>query len=140
MSRAIQAQSWYLANMLALPGISFLVLVFLYFKYVRTYQGQIRDQNDLEYSEENTNKPQTVYITQDELDASHIRSALWLSIIGGVLVIGGCGLLFLTAGNNAKSWVMIVLYFTCLHTSFVLWGMFNLAKALSSKLPFFKPV
>ncbi|GLQ30901.1 hypothetical protein [Litoribrevibacter albus] len=137
MSKAIQAQAWYLANLLALPGLSFLVLLYLYLKYVRPYQGEIRDQRDLELSEDSS-LPKMLTLTQQELDASHIRSAFWLSVIGGGSVIGGCGLLFLLTGNNAKAWVMIVLYFTVLHTSFVLWGMFNLAKAWSSKLPFFK--
>lgn len=137
MSKAVQAQAWYLANLLALPGLSFLVLLYLYLKYVRPYQGEIRDQRDLELSEVKS-LPRSLMLTQAELDVSHIRSAFWLSVIGGTSVIGGCGLLFVLAGNNAKAWVMLVLYFTILHTSFVLWGMFNLAKAWSSKLPFFK--
>ncbi|MFC3153256.1 hypothetical protein ACFOEK_19610 [Litoribrevibacter euphylliae] len=137
MSKAVQAQAWYLANLLALPGLSFLVLLYLYLKYVRPYQGVIRDQRDLELSDDQP-LATSLTITQAELDASHIRSAFWLSVIGGSTVIGGCGLLFFLTGNNAKAWVMIVLYFTVLHTSFVLWGMFNLAKAWSSKLPFFK--
>jgi hypothetical protein len=138
VSKAVQAQAWYLANLLVLPGLSFLMLLYLYLSYVRPFQGKIRDQRDLELSEEQASLPMSLTLSEEELDASHIRSAFWLSVIGGASVIGGCGLLFLLAGNNAKAWVMIVLYFTILHTSFVLWGMFNLAKAWSSKLPFFK--
>lgn len=140
MSRAIQAQGWYLANLLVLPGVSFFVLLVLYFKHVKPYKGDIRDHNDLEYLSEDINPRMLPKVSQQELDASHIRTAFWLSIIGGSCVIGGCLMLFWIAGNSPKSWVMIVLYFTILHTSFVLWGMFNLAKAISSKLPFFKPV
>lgn len=141
MSRAVQAQGWYLANLLLLPGISFVVLLVLYLKNVSGFASKIRDASDLTFDE--TLAPQARRLLEKnipplELDASHIRAALWLSVIGGSLVLGGASSLYLFAGNNAQAWTLIILYFTVMHTSFVMWGIFNLARAMSNRLPFFK--
>ncbi len=143
MTQPVQAQSWYLANLLVLPGISFLVLIYLYLKYVRSYQGKIRDASDLSLdpslSAQDCQRIEK-HLPSEEMNASHIRAAFWLSALGGVCVFGGCSLILLFQGNTPNAWMMIVLYFTVLHTSFVLLGIINLARALAQRLPFFKVV
>lgn len=141
MTKSVHAQSWYLANLLALPGISFIVLTVLYFKHVLPFQGQIRDALDASFdAAESAQERQRLEknIPQDDRDIAHIRAAFWLSVFGGGSVFGGSGLLLLLQGNTPNAWMMIVLYFTVIHTSFVLLGILNLARALAQRLPFFK--
>ena len=94
MNKSVQAQALYLANLLALPGLSFLLLAFLYYKLV--WQGEqqiIRDALDLNLDDCKDLKQQRGIessISQQELDQSHARAAFWLSVIGGSLVLGGC--------------------------------------------------
>lgn len=142
MNKSVQAQALYLANLLALPGLSFLLLAFLYYKLV--WQGEqqaIRDELDLNLDDCKDLKQQRGIessISQQELDQSHTRAAFWLSVIGGSLVLGGCSSIYLAIEHSTHAWPMIILYFTIMHTSFVMWGMINLARAMSSRLPYFK--
>jgi len=142
MNKSVQAQALYLANLLALPGLSFLLLALLYRKLVWTSNsGKIRDALDLNLEDcKDLKHRRTIEnsVSQKELDQSHSRAAFWLSIIGGSCVLGGCSAIYLFIGNGDQAWPMIILYFTILHTSFVMWGMVNLARAMSSRLPFFK--
>lgn len=149
MNKSVQAQALYLANLLALPGISFLLLAMLYRKLVwlpaknkgSSAPQKIRDALDLNLDECQDLKQRRVIetnVSQKELDQSHSRVALWLSVIGGVAVVGGCSLIYLMTEGSTQAWPMIILYFTIMHTSFVLWGMVNLAQAMSSRLPYFK--
>ncbi|MFT4908568.1 MAG: hypothetical protein ACI978_002665 [Oleispira sp.] len=145
MNKSVQAQALYLANLLALPGFSFFLLAFLYRKWVWIPRKQsvlkIRDALDLNLDECKDLKQRRAIetsISQTELDQSHVRAALFLSLIGGILVVGGCSLIYLMIDNSSQAWPMIILYFTIMHTSFVLWGMVNLAQAMSSRLPYFK--
>ena len=145
MKKSVQAQALYLANLLALPGLSFLLLALLYRKLVgipRKHPAlKIRDALDLNLDDCTDLKQRRAIensVSQTELDQSHSRVALWLSVIGGTAVVGGCSLIYLAMENSAQAWPMIILYFTIMHTSFVLWGMVNLAQAMSSRLPYFK--
>ena len=142
MNKSIQAQALYLANLLALPGLSFLLLALLYRKLVWTsYAGKIRDALDLNLDDCKDLKQQRMIensVSQKELDQSHSRAAFWLSVIGGSSVMGGCSTIYLMMESSNQAWPMIILYFTIMHTSFVMWGMINLARAMSSRLPFFK--
>ena len=150
MNKSVRAQGFYLLNLLALPGIAFLLLAFQYRKLVWIPQknskqsnssSKIRDALDLNLDGcEDLKQRRTIEnsVSQTELDQSHSRAALLLSIIGGVAVVGGCSLIYLLMGGSAQTWPMVIVYFTTMHTSFVLWGMVNLAQAMSSRLPYFK--
>lgn len=145
MNKSVQAQALYLANLLVLPGVSFLLLALLYRKLVWIPRKQsklkARDALDLNLDECKNLKQRRVIetsVSQTELDQSHSRVALWLSVIGGTAVMGGCSFIYLAMESTAQAWPMIILYFTIMHTSFVLWGMVNLAQAMSSRLPYFK--
>lgn len=142
MNKSVQAQALYLANLLALPGIAFVLLAFLYRKLVwLTKPSSIRDTSDLNLHQCTDLKQRRAIessVGQDEIDQSHVRAAFWLSVIGGVSVVGGCSLIYFVMGNTSQAWPLIIVYFTTMHTSFVLWGMFNIARAMSARLPFFK--
>lgn len=149
MNKSVQAQALYLANLLALPGIAFLLLALLYRKLVwitrktssKKKSVKIRDALDLNLDECKDLKQRRIIensVSQKELDQSHSRVALLLSIIGGSSVVGGCSIIYFTMEGSTQAWPMIIVYFTIMHTSFVLWGMVNLAQAMSSRLPYFK--
>ncbi len=147
MNKSIQAQALYLANLLALPGIAFLLLAFLYRKLVwiprKTSKVVIRDALDLNLDDcENLKQRRVIEnsVSQTELDQSHARVALLLSVIGGTSVVGGCSSIYFLMSGSTQAWPMIIVYFTIMHTSFVLWGMVNLAQAMSSRLPYFKVI
>lgn len=144
MKKSVQVQAWYLSNLLLLPGISFLILAWHYYKLVwiepDSVRKSIRDATDLSDKALNLKARRLLEnsVGQKELDQSHSRAAFWLSIIGGSTVLGGCSSLFFFIEDSAQAWTMIIVTFTILHTSFVMWGMVNLAQAMSSRLPYFK--
>ncbi len=145
MTRSVQIQGWYLANLLILPGIAFFMLVYSYFKYVVNDSPVLilkyKDSVDLQLmSPSNVIEQKTVekYIEPVQLSAAHTRAAFWLSILGGGSVFGGCLCLYLMMGSTEQAWPVIILYFIMMHTVFVMWGMFNLARAMADRLPIFK--
>lgn len=146
MNKSVQAQGLYLANLLALPGIAFLLLAFLYRKLVwiprKNSTAKVRDALDLNVDDCDLKQRRTIEnsVSQTELDQSHSRAALFLSCIGGLLVVGGCSSIYFIMRESSQVWPMVIVYFTIMHTSFVLWGMVNLAQAMSSRLPYFKVV
>jgi hypothetical protein len=149
MNKSVHAQILYLANLLVLPGISFVLLALQYRTLVwkprkgmaKSKSSKIRDVLDLNLDDVKDLKKRRVIetsVSQQELDQSHTRVAFLLSMIGGLSVIGGCSTIYLLMEHSTHAWPMIIVYFTIMHTSFVLWGMVNLAQAMSSRLPFFK--
>lgn len=149
MNKSVKAQAWYLSNLLLLPGLSFLVLAWMYRNLVwaptRNIKTKIKDMIDIGSdigNGESLNLKQRRAIestfSQKELDQSHARAAFWLSIFGGTSVFGGSSLIYISLENLDQALPLIIVYCIVLHTSFVLWGMVNLAQAMSSRLPFFK--
>ena len=106
MNKSVQAQALYLANLLALPGLSFLLLAWLYRKLVWTSNtSKIRDALDLNLDDCKDLKQQRMIensVSQKELDQSHSRVALWLSVIGGCSVVGGCSSIYLLMETRLK--------------------------------------
>lgn len=147
MNKSVKAQGLYLLNLLAMPGIAFLLLALQYRKLVwipkKKSTQPIRDALDLNLDECTDLKHRRTVensVSQAELDQSHSRVALLLSLIGGTAVMGGCSLIYFLMGDSTQAWPMVIVYFTIMHTSFVLWGMVNLAQAMSSRLPYFKVI
>lgn len=104
---AIIAESLYLANLLLLPGLAFLTLMWLYFKY--------------------ENK-------SSQLAGCHLRQTFSASIWAGLLLILVNGVIILAGGYNSPYMLIImILYFTICHSSLVLLGMIGLVKAISGQ-------
>ncbi|MCP5160784.1 MAG: hypothetical protein H6999_08005 [Hahellaceae bacterium] len=104
---AVKAASWYLVNLLLLPGIAFLVLFRLYLRH-------------------GSGNPAG-------LGVNHVRQAFWMSILGGSLVLLGSGGILLLMGNSPDMWATLIVYFTIVHSSFVMWGVLALAWAMAGK-------
>lgn len=108
-SGAVVPVVWYLLNLLALPVIGFVVLVWLFLSAEQV----------------------------PALRGAHTRASFYMSIIGAVLIFSGVGVFWLLFGNTGNFWTGAIVWTIVLHTSFVLWGMVSLAQAVSEKPPYF---
>ena len=103
---AVLAQVIYLANLLALPGLSFMVLLYLNWSHRHT---------------------------DDQLGRCHLKKTVRLSWWFLLVVPGGTILILLLTGYSGIGISMAILYAIVMHTSFVLLGVLGLANAISGK-------
>ena len=105
---AVLAEALYLVNLLVLPGIGFLLLVGLWFKY--------KD-------------------SAPPLAHQHLKQTTFISLIGGLLIVTLSGLILGLGGLDWEwTWVTLILYFTCIHSTLVLLGMYALIKAMNGQM------
>ncbi len=107
LALAVAAESLYLANLMLVPGIAFLSLLWL---YRRKRPGA------------------------PPLAAAHLTQTLSASLWAGALLVGANALiLFLGGYRGAWTWVVVIICFTVCHASLVLLGILGLAKALAGQ-------
>ena len=105
---AVLAEALYLVNLLVLPGITFLLLVGLWFKF--------KD-------------------SAPPLARQHLKQTTFVSLIGGLLIVTLSGLILGLGGLAWEwTWVTLILYFTCIHSTLVLFGMYALIKAMNGQM------
>ena len=105
---AVLAEALYLINLLLLPGLAFAGLLALWLK----------------------NKD-----SAPPLACQHLRQTTFVSLVGGFLIVTLSGLILALGGLDwAWTWVVLVLYFTCIHSTLVLFGMYGLIKAMSGQV------
>lgn len=114
---AIGAEALYLANLMLAPGLAFLVLAFLWRRYRHSCPTLARN---------------------------HLRQTFLVSLWGGLLIVAVTGaLLFFGdlawARASGTVWVAVILYFTCIHSTLILFGIVGLARALAGQ-PFRYPL
>ncbi len=113
---AIIYQSLYLANLLLLPVISFLALIYYFHKA-------------------NQENPQGFYLSR--FNRIHLYRCIQISALAGVLLcVAPVSYIFYSAQFSA-SVMVTVFYFVTFYACFVLIGMLNLARAMAKKLPVF---
>ena len=96
----------YLVNMLSLPGLAMIPLLYLCHRH---------------------------WNSADPLIYCHVRQVLSTSIWFLLVFFGGV-LLFWSSGEDSPShWTMLLMYLIVFHTTFVMVGMVGLAKAISRK-------
>lgn len=106
-SLAVTAETLYLINLLLAPGLAFAVLLAVFLK----------------------KKKQA-----DPLAANHLSQTVGVSVIGGALIVLVIALvIFLGGFDSANTWVVVVLYFTFIHSSLILMGVLGLVKALNAE-------
>lgn len=104
---AIVAESLYLINLLLLPGLGFLALLWLYF----------RRRDDV-----------------PPLAQGHLRQTVSASLWAGALLVFANLLIVALGGYDAAwTWVIVILYFTTAHTTLVMLGIVGLARALAGQ-------
>ena len=105
---AVAAEALFLLNLLAFPGLAFLILATLWLKF--------RD-------------------SAPPLAAQHLKQATYVSFWGGLLITGAAGLIVSIFSLRSEwGWVALILYFTCIHSTLVLLGMFALIKAMAGQV------
>lgn len=104
---AVAAAALYLANLLVAPGIAFAALLWLWVKH--------KD-------------------SAPPLARQHLRQAVYVSVIGGILIVCLTTTLVALGGLRGPwTWVVVIIYFVCVHSMLVLCGMFALAKAMAGQ-------
>lgn len=105
---AILAESLFLANLLVAPGIAFGVLLWLWQKHKASAPLLARQ---------------------------HLKQATFVSLYGGILIVSLSALFLVLGGLDWEwTWVVVILYFTCFHSTLVMFGMFGLAKAMAGQV------
>jgi hypothetical protein len=104
---AVVAESLYLANLLLLPGVAFLGLLYLFWRRS---------------------------VSAPPLAASHLMQTLRASLWAGGLLLVANGLILLLGGyRGPNTWTVVITYFTACHSTLVMLGMFGLAKAMAGQ-------
>jgi uncharacterized Tic20 family protein len=104
---AILAVSLYLANLLLLPGLAFAALAWLYLRR---------------------------HAKAPRLAQAHLGQALSASLWAGVLLVLVNLIIVLLGGyQGVHTWVIVILYFTFIHSTLVILGMVGLAKAMAGQ-------
>lgn len=108
-NRAILFQSLYLTNLLLLPGLSFIYLLWL-LKTNNVEQGWQR---------------------------IHLYRAIQLSIVAGVLLVLVPVVVIYGMEQIQTSVMLMLVYFVTIHALLILVGMLNLSRSMAQKLPIF---
>ncbi|RZI43790.1 hypothetical protein EGT07_08475 [Herbaspirillum sp. HC18] len=107
MPIAVQAEALYLLNLLLLPGLAFLGLLWL----ARKHAGA------------------------GELARCHLKQTVVASLWAGFLLTAVVMLILWFGGlHMPATWVVLILYFTCCHAALVLFGVLGLSRAMAGQL------
>ena len=103
---AVAAEALFLAKLLVAPGIAFLILFWLWRRHPDA----------------------------PPLARNHLRQTFLVSWWGGLLlVLVTAGYLAFGGLDRAATWVLVILYFTCVHSALVVGGTLGLARAMAGK-------
>ena len=106
-SLAVKAESLYLVNLMLVPGLAFVLLLFLFWRY--------RKQ-------------------ADALALNHLSQTVGVSITGGiVLLVVSAWFVFRGGLESGYTWMVLLLYFTFIHSSLILMGVMGLVKAMAGQ-------
>ena len=105
---AVLAEALFLINLLLAPGIAFAILLWLWLR----------------------NKDSAPLLARQ-----HLRQTTFVSLVGGLLIVVFSGLILGLGGLDWEwTWVALILYFTCIHSTLVLFGMYALIKAMNGQM------
>ena len=108
-SLAVVAESLYVANLLILPFIAFFVLVYIFIKQHGSAPPLARSH------------------LEQTLSASISIAIMFLACAMIILLLRAWGL------EDVSIWMIVVIVFTIIHATMVLFGVLGLAKAMSGK-------
>lgn len=105
---AVAAEVLYLVNLMILPGFAFLALAVLWKLFNHAHDP--------------------------ELARAHLRQTFWVSFWGGVFIVSVCTIVYLLLSIHSPwMWTIVILYFTCVHSTLILLGVVGLTKAMAGK-------
>ena len=68
------------------------------------------------------------------LARQHLKQATFVSLYGGLLIVSLTAIFILVGGLYWEyTWVAVILYFTCIHSTLILLGMVALVKAMGGQ-------
>ncbi len=103
---AVLAESLFLTNLMLAPGLAFLAIVWLWLKH----RGA------------------------PPLARCHLDQTFWVSLWGGAAIVVASAAILLLGGLDWEwTWVIVILYFTCVHSTLILFGALGLAKAMAGR-------
>ena len=106
-SLAVTAQSLYLLNLMLAPGLAFVLLLLLY----RFNRGRA-----------------------DALAMNHLSQTVGVSLVGAALIIVATAVLLILGGlDSGYIWMVVILYYTFIHSSLILMGVMGLVKAMAGQ-------
>ena len=108
-SGAVVPVIWYLLNLLVIPVIGFVILLWMFIQSSGA----------------------------NELRRAHTRAAMFMSLIGFTLISSGVAISWMFFGDVGHFGTFALVWAIALHTGFVLWGIISLAQAMSEKMPYF---
>ena len=106
---AVLAESLYVANLLILPGLAFIILGIIFLKH---------------------------HDKAPPLAQAHLEQTMAACVgmmVMAVVAVTGISVLFLNEVDELAIWIIIVILFTIIHASMVLLGVLGLAKAMAGK-------
>lgn len=104
---AVTAETLFLVNLMLAPGLAFVVLLVLYMINRRH---------------------------ADPLAANHLSQTVGVSLAGGALILVIVALILLLGGfDSGYTWMIVILYFTFIHSSLILMGVMGLVKAMAGE-------
>ena len=104
---AVWAETLYLVNLMLAPGLAFLALAYLWWRW-RARVGP--------------------------LARNHLSQTLGVSLLGGGLLVVIVGLLLAFGDlSSGTLWMWVVLYFTFIHSTLILLGVLGLVKAMNGE-------
>ena len=107
-SIAVQAEALYLINLLLMPGLAFIGLLWL----ARRHTGSV-----------------------NQLTRCHMKQTIVASLwAGALLTVVSLTIVFLGGLHTPATWVLLILYFTCCHAVLVLFGVLGLARAMAGQV------
>ena len=104
---AITAEALYLANLLAIPVVAFLILSVLFLR-----------------CDKDTPALATAHVNQT------FSASLWAGIL---LVFVNAAILLMGGYRGVHAWTLVIIYFTVCHSALVLFGVVGLAKAMAGQ-------
>jgi len=106
-SIAVQAEAIYLVNLLLMPGLGFLALLWLARRHAAS---------------------------ANMLARCHLKQTVVASLWAGVLLAAVSVVIVLSGGfSMPASWIVAILYFLCCHAVLALFGLFGLARAMAGQ-------
>jgi len=103
---AVVAESLFLINLMLAPGLGFMAIVWLWLKH--------RDA--------------------PALARCHLDQTFFVSLWGGALLVVACAAILMLGGLDWEwTWVAVIIYFTCVHSTLILFGALGLAKAMAGR-------
>jgi hypothetical protein len=103
---AVAAESLFLINLMLAPGLGFLAIAWLWWRH--------------------RNAP--------PLARCHLDQTFFVSLWGGALLVVACAAILVLGGLDWEwTWVAVIIYFTCVHSTLILCGALGLSKAMAGK-------